>query len=87
VSAQFGFREDPDVSKILKLCAVRGLRIDPETASFFTSKGELVSVTKPRGFGLRRKLFAWMLQNSPTVADYLRLPPDRVVELRQQVAV
>ncbi|MDB5867620.1 MAG: hypothetical protein JWO70_5426, partial [Betaproteobacteria bacterium] len=38
-------------------------------------------------FGLRRKLFAWMLQNSPTVADYLSLPPDRVVELRQQVAV
>jgi KUP system potassium uptake protein len=87
VSAQFGFREDPDVSKILKLCAARGLRIDPETASFFTSKGELVSITKPKGFGLRRKLFAWMLQNSPTVADYLRLPPDRVVELRQQVAV
>jgi KUP system potassium uptake protein len=87
VSAQFGFREDPDVDKILRLAATRGLRIDRDTASFFTSKGELVSVTKPRGFGLRRKLFAWMLQNSPTVADYLSLPPDRVVELRQQVAV
>jgi KUP system potassium uptake protein len=87
VSAQFGFREDPDIAKILELAARRGLRIDPETASFFTSKGELVFVSKARGFGLRRKLFAWMLQNSPTVADYLRLPPDRVVELRTQVAV
>jgi KUP system potassium uptake protein len=66
---------------------LRGVRIDADTASFFTSKGELVSVTKPRGFGMRRRLFAWMLQNSPTVADYLRLPPDRVVELRTQVAV
>jgi K+ transporter len=36
---------------------------------------------------LRRKLFIWMLQNSPTVADYLGLPPDRVVELRTQLAV
>lgn len=87
VNAQFGFREDPDVTKILKLCAMRGLRIDRDTASFFTSKSELVLVSKPKGFGLRRKLFAWMLQNSPTVADYLRLPPDRVVELRNQVAV
>jgi KUP system potassium uptake protein len=87
LTAKFGFREDADVSLIIRLAGQRGLRIDPETASFFTSKGELVSVTKPRGFGLRRRLFAWMLQNSPTVADYLRLPPDRVVELRNQVAV
>ncbi|HEX2829040.1 MAG TPA: KUP/HAK/KT family potassium transporter [Burkholderiales bacterium] len=87
VIAQFGFREDPDVAMIIRLAGLRGLRIDADTASFFTSKGELVSVTQPRGFGLRRKLFAWMLQNSPTVADYLRLPPDRVVELRTQVAV
>jgi KUP system potassium uptake protein len=87
VIAQFGFREDPDVAMIIRLAGLRGLRIDADTASFFTSKGELVSVTQPRGFGLRRKLFAWMLQNSPTVADYLRLPPERVVELRTQVAV
>jgi KUP system potassium uptake protein len=87
VSARFGFREDPDIARIIQLAGRRGLRIDPETASFFTSKGELVFVSKAKGFGLRRKLFAWMLQNSPTVADYLRLPPERVVELRTQVAV
>jgi hypothetical protein len=29
----------------------------------------------------------WMLANSPTIADYLSLPPDRVVEQRTQVAV
>jgi KUP system potassium uptake protein len=87
VVAQFGFREDPDVNVILEEMARRGLRVDPESASFFTSKGEIVSVTKPRGLGLRRMLFMWMLQNAPTVADYLRLPPDRVVELRTQLAV
>lgn len=85
--AQFGFREDPDIAKILELAGRRGVRIDPQTASFFTSKAEVVSVSKPKGLGLRRKLFIWMLQNSPTVADYLRLPPDRVVELRTQVGV
>jgi KUP system potassium uptake protein len=87
VIAQFGFREDPDAAVILEEMARRGLRVDPESASFFTSKGEIVSVTKPRGLGLRRMLFMWMLQNAPTVADYLRLPPDRVVELRTQLAV
>lgn len=85
--ASFGFREDPNARCILDEMARRGLRVDEETASFFTSKGEIVSVTKPRGFGLRRRLFIWMLQNAPTVADYLRLPPERVVELRTQLAI
>ncbi|MGZ8196724.1 MAG: potassium transporter Kup, partial [Burkholderiales bacterium] len=87
LTARFGFREDPNIEKILELAALRGLAIDVETTSFFTSKAEVVSVTKPRGLGLRRKLFVWMLQNSPNVADYLGLPPHRVVELRTQVGV
>lgn len=87
VIAVFGFREEPDIGTILKLLGKRGIRIDVENASFFTSKAALVSVTRPRYFGIRRKLFAWMLQNSATVADYLRLPPHRVVELGTQVAV
>ncbi|HUP95571.1 MAG TPA: KUP/HAK/KT family potassium transporter [Burkholderiales bacterium] len=85
--AVFGFREDPDTSRIFKLAARRGIRIDPNTTSFFTSKADVVSVSRPRGLGLRRKLFIWMLQNSPTVADYFQLPPDRVVELRTQMGV
>ncbi len=87
VIAVFGFRETPDIATVLKLLGKRGIRIDVESASFFTSKAALVSVSRPRYFGVRRKLFAWMLQNSATVADYLRLPPHRVVELGTQVAV
>jgi KUP system potassium uptake protein len=88
INAKFGFREDPSIDQIIALAARRGLHIDVESASFFTSKAEIVSVTKPhRVFGWRRHLFMWMLSNSPTIADYLRLPPHRVVELRTQVAV
>jgi KUP system potassium uptake protein len=87
LSVVFGFREEPDVRKILKLAAGRGVHIEPDRTSYFTTKGEVVSITKPKGLGLRRKLFIWMLQNSETVADYLRIPPDQLVELRTHVAV
>jgi len=87
LNARFGFREDPHIDKILGLCAWRGLRFDLERTSFFTSKAEVVSVTKHKRFNWRRALFAWMLQNSPSIADYMRLPPERVVELRTQVGV
>jgi KUP system potassium uptake protein len=32
-------------------------------------------------------MFGWMLQNSPSVADYFRLPPNRVVEMGTQIAI
>ena len=83
----FGFREDPELHTILELAAARGVHVEPGRTSFFTTKGEVVSVSRPRGLGLRRKLFIWMLQNSATVADYLHIPPDQLVELRTHVAV
>ncbi|MGE0314753.1 MAG: potassium transporter Kup [Lautropia sp.] len=85
--ARFGYREDPDISMILRLVRERGLEVHEDFASFFTSKPVIVSVAKRGFFRFRRKLFGWMLQNSPSVASYLRLPPNRVIELGAQVAI
>jgi KUP system potassium uptake protein len=46
-----------------------------------------VSVSRRGVFGWRRSLFGWMMQNSPSVANYFGLPPNRVIELGSQVAV
>jgi KUP system potassium uptake protein len=85
--AHFGFREDPDIGQVLKLARKRGMTLDPEETSFFISKPVIVSVSRRGAFGWRRSLFGWMLQNSPTVASYFRLPPNRVIELGAQVAI
>ena len=87
LTAHFGFREDPDISIIFRLARRRGLDVDLGQASFFTSKPTLVSVSRRGFFGWRRSMFGWMLQNSPSVADYFRLPPNRVVEMGTQIAI
>ena len=87
LTAHFGFREDPDVSIIFRLARRRGLDVDLGQTSFFTSKPTLVSVSRRGFFGWRRSMFGWMLQNSPSVADYFRLPPNRVVEMGTQIAI
>jgi KUP system potassium uptake protein len=87
LTAHFGFREDPDIRSILRLAARRGVELEIESTSFFTSKPTVVSVS-PRGlFGWRRSLFGWMLQNSVSVARYFDLPPNRVIELGSQVGI
>jgi KUP system potassium uptake protein len=85
--AHFGFREDPDIARVLKLARRKGLDLDPGDTSYFTSKPVIVSVSRRGPFGWRRSLFGWMLQNSPSAASYFRLPPNRVIELGAQVAV
>ncbi len=85
--AHFGFREDPDVQKALRLARRKGLELDVEETSFFTSKPVIVSVSRRGPFGWRRSLFGWMMQNSPSAASYFRLPPNRVIELGSQVAI
>ncbi|MFN7642659.1 MAG: potassium transporter Kup [Burkholderiales bacterium] len=85
--AHFGFREDPDIGRALKLARRKGLELDLEDTSFFTSKPVIVSVSRRGVFGWRRSLFGWMMQNSPSAANYFRLPPNRVIELGSQVAV
>ena len=83
----FGYREDPDIRRLLKLARRKGLEIDLDDTSYFTSKPVIVSVSRRGVFGWRRSLFGWMMQNSPTAASYFRLPPNRVIELGSQVAV
>jgi KUP system potassium uptake protein len=85
--AHFGFREDPDIARVLKLARRKGLELDLDDTSFFTSKPVIVSVSRRGVFGWRRSLFGWMMQNSPSAANYFRLPPNRVIELGSQVAV
>jgi KUP system potassium uptake protein len=83
----FGYREDPNIRRLLRLARRKGLEIDLDDTSYFTSKPVIVSVSRRGVFGWRRSLFGWMMQNSPTAASYFRLPPNRVIELGSQVAV
>jgi KUP system potassium uptake protein len=85
--ASFGYREDPDIGLILRLARERGLEIQEEFASFFTSKPVIVPGSDHSSLNLHRRFFGWMLQNSPSVASYMGLPPNRVIELGAQVVI
>ncbi|HWS76131.1 MAG TPA: KUP/HAK/KT family potassium transporter [Quisquiliibacterium sp.] len=85
IGAHFGYLENPDIRLILRLAARKGVQLQIDEISFFTSKPTVVSVSRRGLFGWRRSLFGWMLQNSTSVANYFNLPPNRVIELGSQV--
>ena len=83
----FGFMEQPDVPKGLKLLERHGLKFETLDTTYFLGKATLARAVKPGLFTWRRELFRWMQRNSPATAEYFKLLPDRVIELGTRVTL
>jgi KUP system potassium uptake protein len=87
VLLQYGFMEDPDILRALKLLERHGLRFDIADTTFFLGRTTIAPAERRGLFTWRRELFRWMQRNSPSAAEYFNIPPDRVIELGTRVTV
>jgi len=87
VTLHYGFKNDPDVPRALALLESRGVPLPGMDTSYFLSR-DVVVPALGGGMALwREKLFAAMHRNASAAADFLHLPPNRVVELGTQVQI
>ncbi|KQV81180.1 potassium transporter Kup [Rhizobacter sp. Root1221] len=87
VQVNFGFKDEPDVPRALRLCMREGLAIDQSALSYFLSR-EIVIPTRGAGMAFwREAMFATMARNAGSVGDFLRLPHNGVVELGTRVQI
>ncbi|MBP6251772.1 MAG: potassium transporter Kup [Rubrivivax sp.] len=87
VTLHFGFKNDPDVPLALKLLEDRGVPLPDMDTSYFLSR-DVVDPKLGGGMSLwREKLFAGLHRNASAAADFLSLPPNRVVELGTKVQI
>jgi KUP system potassium uptake protein len=85
IKASYGFMETPDMPEILALLNTKGLPIDVYSTSFYLGR-ETMTATGPAPMALwRKKLFIFMSRNAWNATSFFKLPPDRVVELGNQV--
>ncbi|MDN4545483.1 potassium transporter Kup [Pseudomonas sp. C32] len=85
VILHFGFTDEPDVPKALKLCHLDELDFSPMRTTYFLSR-ETVIASKLEGMSRwREALFAFMLQNANGNLRFFNLPLNRVIELGTQV--
>ena len=87
VTLQFGFKNDVDVPAALALLQGQGIDLDPMTTSYFLSRATVVPTLGGGMAPWREKLFANMHRNAASVADFMNLPPNRVVELGTKVQI
>jgi KUP system potassium uptake protein len=85
VRARFGFFEEPDIRKVLDLCAEQGLSIRIMETAFLLSRETIVPSDRSSFPRWRQLLFGILSRNAQSATAFFRLPASRVVELGMQV--
>ena len=83
----FGYLDDQDVPSSLRELAPRDLPLDPMATSYFLSRETLVPGRRSLLSRWREHLFSWMVRNAATPLYTFHLPPNRVIELGQQITL
>jgi KUP system potassium uptake protein len=81
VISRHGFMEDIDMSMIFKRLKDEGFDLDMEETSFFLGRENIVPI---KGFKMnfwRARLFSFMARNAMPITAFLKIPPERVIEL------
>lgn len=87
LNLRFGYMEDPNVPRALKLWQLPGPNFDPMTTTFFASR-EALSARADQGMALwRDKLFLFMSRNATPATEFFSIPGNRLVELGVHVAI
>ena len=85
VRIDYGFKDEPNIPHALGRCARFDLQFDPYHASYFLSREVVVPSTQAGMAPWRSRLFATMMRNAGSAADYFRLPDNCIIELGSRV--
>ena len=83
----YGFMEQPDVPAALRGCRPHGIAYDEMETSFFLGRETLVPATHSRMGRLRRNVFITLAHSASASKTFFRIPPNRAIELGNQVQV
>jgi KUP system potassium uptake protein len=87
VTGRFGFMQKPQVPRLLRLCTGRGLKVDPDQATFFLGREIILPSANPGMARWREHVFAFASRIAQQPATFFQIPIGRVIELGQQVEI
>ncbi len=87
INVSYGFKDEPDIPKVLHLCADQGLPFEMMETSFFIARQTVISTPGTGMAPWREHLFVAMSRNARGAADYYQIPTNRVIELGTQVEI
>jgi KUP system potassium uptake protein len=86
VKVHYGFMEDPDIPAALA-SGPRGLPPMEADTTYFLGRETIIATSRPGMAPWRERLFAILSRNATTATAYFGIPPDRVVEMGEQIEI
>ena len=87
VVAHYGYMENPNVSEVLDLAREKGVSCDPQQATYFFGRETLI-IGEKKGLATWRKyIYDFLFRNAYGAYLHLGVPPNRVIEIGQQVEI
>ena len=83
----YGFMQNPDVPRALKLCEAHGMTFDMMSTTFYLARESVVPAAKSSFTFWRAHIFRLMSKNATSATDFFKIPANRVVELGTQIAI
>jgi KUP system potassium uptake protein len=85
---RYGFKDEPDIPEALQMATDEGLlSFHMMETTFFLGREHLVACSKPGMVMWRERLFFFLHRNAGSMANYFKIPPNRVVEFGTQVEI
>ena len=86
VKVHYGFMEEPDIPAALA-SGPRGLPPMEADTTYFLGRETIIATSRPGMAPWRERLFAVLARNATTATAYFGIPPDRVVEMGEQIEI
>jgi KUP system potassium uptake protein len=87
VIARYGFTEQPDVPAALRACRPHGIAYDEMETSFFLGRETLVPSQHSKLGRWRRDWFISLSHSASATKTFFRIPPNRAIELGNQIQI
>ncbi|HLM11086.1 MAG TPA: potassium transporter Kup [Reyranella sp.] len=87
VIARYGFTEQPDVPEALRACRPHGIAYDEMETSFFLGRETLVPSQHSKLGKWRRDWFISLSHSASATKTFFRIPPNRAIELGNQIQI
>jgi len=88
ITAHFGFMERPNIPALMSQSRALGCDVDLSDITYYVGHETIVASKGHKGLPrVIEALYAAMQRNCVQVTEYLRLPPDQVVEIGREIAI
>ena len=83
----YGFMEDPDIPGVLENLRLPGFTYVPNDTTYFLGRETIMASKRPGMAPWRERIFSIISQNATSATAYFCIPPDRVVEMGEQIEI